>query len=172
MYGSFSGNPKTEWLPDNRDMRLLEDFSFTDPDGRVWLAPEGAIINGASIPALVWDSVGSPYVGDYRRASIVHDVACDTSDMGAFPSRKDADVMFFHACRAGGCSSLKARVLYIGVRVGAWASFNIQTCTEGGIGPHGITVMLDKFSAIFDEVKTLPDDASIEQIDIVIGHHI
>lgn len=36
-HGVFSGNPKTEWIktsPDeDRDMLLLEDFSFTDPEG-------------------------------------------------------------------------------------------------------------------------------------------
>ncbi len=38
-HGSFSGNPKTEWLVDesgaDRNMRLLKDFFYTDPDGVV-----------------------------------------------------------------------------------------------------------------------------------------
>jgi hypothetical protein len=36
----FSGNPRTEWLStaagDGRDMRMLEDFRFTDDAGKVW----------------------------------------------------------------------------------------------------------------------------------------
>ncbi len=101
-HGAFSGNPKTEWLVDrsgaDRNMRLLEDFLYTDPDGKKWPAPSGSIIDGASIPRPLWATVGSPYTDDYRRASVVHDVACDSP---AIP-RKDADVMFYHACLAGG----------------------------------------------------------------------
>lgn len=120
--GRFSGTPKTEWLsspagPD-RDMRLLEEFSYTDPNGRRWVAPAGSTINGASIPRALWSSVGSPYTDDYRCASIVHDVACDNQTI----PRKEADQMFYHACIAGGCSVAQARVLYAGVRIGAWSS--------------------------------------------------
>src|SRR5437867_734231 len=118
-HGSFSGNPKTEWLVDSdgadRDMKVIEDFWYIDPDGRTWSAKAGSIINGASIPRPLWSLVGSPYTDDYRRASIVHDVACNDPAV----DRKDADVMFFHACRAGGCSPLQARWLYAGVRIGA-----------------------------------------------------
>ena len=80
-YGKFSGNPKTEWLTDSaeadRDMKLLEDFWYEDPKGRTWEAPSGSVVNGASVPRDLWAIVGTPYTGDYRKASIVHDVACD-----------------------------------------------------------------------------------------------
>lgn len=60
-HGSFSGNPKTEWLVDesgaDRNMRLLKDFFYTDPDGRKWPAPSGSIIDGASIPRPLWTTV-------------------------------------------------------------------------------------------------------------------
>ncbi len=66
----------------------------------------------------LWSLVGSPYTGDYRRASIVHDKACDEAgeDKGR---RRAADRMFYHACRAGDCSIRQAIILYIGVRIGA-----------------------------------------------------
>jgi len=64
-HGSFSGNPKTEWLVDpgatDREMALLFDFSFTDPDGNPWPAPKGSVVNGASIPQPLRSIVGSPY---------------------------------------------------------------------------------------------------------------
>lgn len=110
-HGSFSEDPQTEWITDpekaDRNMKLLADFSYTDPNNRVWLAPKGSKINGASIPRPLWSTVGSPYTDDYRRASIVHDVAC-APDSGV--PRKDADAMFFHACRAGGCDAVQARI--------------------------------------------------------------
>ncbi|SHG67119.1 DUF1353 domain-containing protein [Massilia sp. CF038] len=119
--GIFSGNPKTEWLSDkgsDRDMRVLDAFWYIDPAGRRWDAPAGTIINGASIPRTLWSSVGSPYTGDYRRAALVHDAAMGKEGI----RRADADTMFYYACLAGGCSLLQAKMLYAGVRVGAWAS--------------------------------------------------
>lgn len=118
----FSGDPKATWLTEpgpDRDMELTEDFWFIDELEREWDAPEGSVINGASIPRQLWSLIGSPYTGDYRRASIVHDVACDLAgkDRG---KRRAADRMFFEACRAGGCSKWDASVLYVGVRIGAW----------------------------------------------------
>ncbi len=116
-YGTFSNNPRTEWLCDGADeraMRLLEDFWYDDPDGRRWPAPAGTVVDGATIPRTLWAAVGSPYTGNYRRASIVHDVACNAP---AVP-RRDADTMFYFACLAGGCTVPQAKMLYAGVRLG------------------------------------------------------
>lgn len=181
-HGSFSEDPKTVWLTNpvkgDRDMQLLEDFSYTDPWGRVWLAPKGSSINGASIPGPLWSTVGSPYTGDYRRASITHDVACNTPGI----PRKEADVMFFHACRAGGCSAVQARVLYAGVRIGAWASASIpkHSISRDRLlfrthisTPFNEELFLKgKLSDISNEMDGLSDDASIEQLDNIIEHHI
>jgi len=98
-------------------MQMLADFSFTDPAGAVWLTPKKYIVDGASIPRALWTLVGSPYTGDYRRASIVHDKACDDAS-GNTTARRKADRMFYHACRAGGCSIQEATLLYIGVIMG------------------------------------------------------
>lgn len=122
--GSFSGTPKTEWLNqpagDARDMKLLEVFVYTDSNGRRWDAPLESIINGASIPQWLWDTVGSPYTGSYRNASIVHDIACVRATTKS--ERKAADKMFWEACVAGGCTEPQANDLYVGVRLGAWWS--------------------------------------------------
>lgn len=123
-HGSFSGEPDTRWCtedgtPDRR-MMLLADFSFCDPDEHAWDAPARSVVDGASIPRALWTLVGSPYTGDYRRASIVHDVACVRAGEDK-KLRRRADRMFFHACRAGGCSTWEAIVLYLGVRIGAAA---------------------------------------------------
>lgn len=181
-HGYFSGNPKTEWLtnPDteDRNMQLLEDFSFTDPYGRVWLAPIGSIVNGASIPRPLWSTVGSPYTDDYRRASVVHDIACASTVI----SRKDADIMFYHACRAGGCSPVQARVLYAGVRIGAWALSNLpetSLSSEKLLFRKLIAVpfaeesfLKNKLADISNEMLGLPDEPSIEQLDDAIAKHI
>ena len=121
MNGEFSGNPKTLWLSDrgdDRDMQVIEDFWYLDQAGRRWDVPAGTVINGASIPRTLWSSVGSPYTGNYRRAALVHDAAVGREGV----LRSESDAMFYHACLAGGCSQLQAKLLYAGVRLGAWAS--------------------------------------------------
>lgn len=120
-HGIFSGEPRTVWLTedgDDRRMQLLELFSFTDPNRTLWDAPKDWKVDGASIPRPLWTLVGSPYTGDYRRASVVHDVACDRAGADR-KKRRAADRMFYHACRAGGCSVGQATLLYLGVRFGA-----------------------------------------------------
>jgi hypothetical protein len=115
-HGEFSADPRAIWLteeePDRR-MQLLSEFWFRDPDGRTWEAPLNYRIDGASIPRALWTLVGSPYTGDYRRASVVHDKACDDAK-GNNAARREADRMFYHACRAGGCGVKEATLLYIG----------------------------------------------------------
>jgi len=182
--GTFSGNPKTEWLIDangeDRDMRLLEDFTFTDPAGRAWVAPAGSVVNGASIPRPLWSSVGSPYTDDYRRASVVHDIAVATDGV----VRKEADVMFLHACRAGGCTEVQARILYAGVRIGAWADTSLPWWTLSSRAllfnqPMDVPTleeqfMLGKLTEISDELEVLPDDveATPEELDAIIERHL
>jgi len=121
-HGCFTGEPLTLWLteavPDRR-MKLIDPFAFTDPRGKDWKVPAGYDqMNGASIPRPLWSLIGTPFTGDYRRASIVHDHACDEAgDDHAL--RLAADRMFYHACRAGNCKRWQAMLLYIGVRIGA-----------------------------------------------------
>ena len=119
----FSGDPKTIWLSEasaDRRMELIEAFWFEDRAGRRWDAGAGSIVDGASIPPSLWALVGSPYTGDYRRASIVHDIAAVEAGSD-YDRRLAADKMFYEACRAGGCSVWDATILFIGVRIGAWS---------------------------------------------------
>ena len=121
-HGEFSGEAEAVWLTEegsvDRRMRLLRDFFYTDPSMKRWSGPQGSLVDGASIPRALWTIVGSPYTGDYRRASIVHDIACDEAG-GDQAKRRAADRMFYHACRAGGCSIWQSILLYLGVRIGA-----------------------------------------------------
>lgn len=122
MTRQFSGEPTAEWITDpnapDRNMRLTSPFWFRDSSDKQWDAPLCFITDGASIPRALWALVGSPFTGDYRRAAIVHDKACDDADNDA-SKRQAADRMFYDACREGGCSIWDATVLYIGVRIGA-----------------------------------------------------
>lgn len=176
-YGRFSGNPQTEWLVNDgaeRDMRLLADFTYTDPSGRAWVARRGSVVNGASIPSYAWSVIGSPYVGNYRRASIVHDVACE--DVAV--DRRDADRMFYWACLAGGCGLNEARWLYAGVRAGDRLTKRGVPGVRGfnpiavGVGSPLNAVSEDEEEAAFrelvEEVSALPDEYGPEEVDALI----
>ena len=179
--GIFSGNPKTEWLtsavsPD-RDMKLLENFSYDDPSGRKWLAPANSVINGASIPVALWSTVGSPYTGDYRCASIVHDVACDDPTV----IRKEADKMFYFACLAGGCSLGQARMLYVGVRIGSWSHsplhlshyYNTQLSLNfPGVLPDDTVLIQSKFNHVLSRVNEERGDLTFEKLEGIVDEQL
>ncbi len=114
--------PHLAWLtkdggPD-REMRLLQRLIYTDWDSKEWPVEAQLVVDGATIPAFLWSTVGSPYTGDYRRASIIHDYWCHE---GGNAGRLAADRMFRRACLDGGCSAKQAWLLYIGVRIGSFA---------------------------------------------------
>jgi Protein of unknown function (DUF1353) len=89
-------------------MKLLKTFKFIDPMGREWVAPEGAIIDGASIPQVAWSFIGGPFEGVYRDASVIHDVACDQRSR----PWKVVHEAFYDAMITSGVSPLKAKVMY------------------------------------------------------------
>src|SRR5437762_8277243 len=73
--GSYDGNPVTKWNTDGRTMTLITELRYTDPQGVVWVAPIGSVVDGASIPRYLWSIMGGPFEGKYRNASVLHDVA-------------------------------------------------------------------------------------------------
>jgi len=112
----FVGEVVTKWLQhsgDDRYMELQENFTFVDDNNTEWLAPAGHRINGASIPEIVWSTVGSPFIGDYRRASVIHDVECDLRRN----SSKRVHRMFYNAMICDGVPKLKAKYMYKAVRL-------------------------------------------------------
>ena len=117
--GQFINEVRCEWLVEegpDRNVKLLDDFFYIDPSGKHWPAPKKSVVNGASIPWLLWNKwIGPPFVGNYRRASVVHDVACDLREK-ICPSSQIAHRMFYDACLCGGVSKIKAKVMYWAVR--------------------------------------------------------
>lgn len=147
----FIGTPLTLWEGD-RNMKLMEDFGFTDSSGKTWLAPKGSFLNGATIPKPLWSIVGCPYVGPYRYASIVHDyfVGEGTNpEPISYEERRAADRMFYEACIYGGCTKRFAGILYIGVTIGSWAS-------------KSKSILKGYQMKAFDNIETIPEDVLIK----------
>jgi len=118
-HGQFLNTVKCEWIVENgpdRDVKLLDNFFYIDPSGKRWPAPRNSVVNGASIPWPLWNKwIGPPFVGNYRRASVVHDVACDLREK-ICASSQIAHRMFYDACLCGGVGKTKAKVMYWAVR--------------------------------------------------------
>jgi hypothetical protein len=126
---NFTNTVKVEWIKgEPRKMRLLEEISFMDSNGKMWTAPAGSIIDGASIPKFFWRLIGSPFVGKFREASVIHDVYCQTK------SAPHADVhnMFHEAMRCNGVSKKKALVMYLAVVTGGpkWGKYGYVDTDE------------------------------------------
>ncbi|MEL6375429.1 MAG: DUF1353 domain-containing protein, partial [Pseudomonadota bacterium] len=113
--GQFIGQVFVEWVDggEDRDMRLILPFGYKDRAGRIWMVPKGAIINGASIPRSLWSLVGSPYVGRYRRAAVIHDFFwADRDD----EDQVNVDRLFREMVRVAGISTVRAQAMYVTVR--------------------------------------------------------
>lgn len=114
MTNKFIGNVTATWLPDGRTMRLEKDFSFIDGDGLEWLAPKNSIVDGASIPRFFWRYIGSPFVGKYREASVIHDVYCQTKSR----PHKQVHKVFLNMMLASGVDKDDAEQMYLAVKIG------------------------------------------------------
>jgi hypothetical protein len=113
-FGSFSGPIVTEWIDDGRTMMVINTVTYQDPYEKIWEAPQGWVVNGSSIPRVFWTIIGSPYVGKHRNASVFHDVACDRKN----DPWEAVHIMYYNACRLGGVSEEKAKLMFAAVWMG------------------------------------------------------
>ena len=166
-YGYFVGEVVTKWLKNkgkDRDMELQAAFSYTDPDNKKWTAEIGDVVNGASIPPFLWgDLLGSPFVGDYRRATVLHDVACEERTEPSAAVHK----MFYHAMLCDGVRKAKAYRIYKAVD---W--FGPDWGTERGFRETKRQPSMHKMDQLEEAVETalekLGPDAALEDLDAVV----
>ncbi len=109
--GKFVGQVVTKWLDDGRRMQLQEDFGYLDVSEKLWIAPSGSVVDGASIPQPFWSIIGGPFEGKYRNASIIHDVGCDQKK----EPWEDVHRVFFEASLSSGVETSKAKLMYAAV---------------------------------------------------------
>ena len=163
--GRFEGPLVAEWVdgepgPD-RGMRLVEPFVFRDDWGTAWVVPRGAVVDGASIPRVLWPFIGSPFVGDYRRASVVHDYYC------ALKNRRWQAVhrMFYDALVASEVPDLWATILYGAVFAGGPRWAGIQGIEPGS--PRLLTVWPEFSEEDFGELEAWirSNDPTIDEVE-------
>jgi hypothetical protein len=108
QWGYFNGEPVTKWNPDGRSMTLLTELRYIDPHGVEWVAPIGSVVDGASIPRYLWSIMGGPFEGQYRKASVLHDVAYGEKKR----PWQDCDRMFYYAMRCSGVNAVQAKTMF------------------------------------------------------------
>lgn len=176
----FPDAPTTEWYQSDK-MILLNPFTYIANNGVKWIAPKGAILNGATIPKPLWSIIGSPYVGPYRKSSIVHDYFVgegDNPDVTKSDRRK-ADKMFYEACRHEGCTKKEAVVMYIGVSIGTWWSgvssfFNknaFEICSFTDITPEKDLVE-KKFYKLLKITEKYIESEDIDKIEELVNKEL
>jgi hypothetical protein len=134
-WGEFTEGPDTTWLEDNRSMRLINDFKYVGPDAITWISPKGSIVDGASIPTLAWSIIGGPFEGAYRKASVIHDVACDQRSR----PWKAVHRAFYTGMLAAETDPLKAKIMYaavyhFGPRWGVEKSYRFSSISAPRLG--------------------------------------
>ena len=109
-WGAYQDPVQVEFGPDGRNLILLREFRYTGPRPAavLWKAKRESVVDGASIPPPFWPIIGSPLVGLYRDASVLHDVACDEKNR----PWEEVHLMFYHAMRCSGVSIAKAKTMY------------------------------------------------------------
>ena len=112
--GKFSAPITVQLLDDGRSIRVMQPITYTARCGRKWQVPVGAVSDGASIPGFLWKIVGSPLIGKYRNAAVVHDYYCSVRTEDHIAVHR----MFHEAMLASGVSAYEAMKFYLGVRIG------------------------------------------------------
>lgn len=109
--GRYIGEVVARWHADGRTMSLVQDFAYEDPGFERWDAPAGSVVDGASIPRVMWSIIGGPFEGMYRDASVIHDVAC----VARTRLWREVHEAFYFAMRASGVGEVQAKVMYAAV---------------------------------------------------------
>jgi hypothetical protein len=94
---------------------LKADWFFTVDTLNIWL-PVGYFYDGASIPRIFWEIIGSPFEPDFWAAALAHDWIYLTHCL----PRATADEIFRQFLIMAGVSSWRARIMWAAVRTGGY----------------------------------------------------
>ena len=169
-WGYYNGEPVTKWNSDGRTMTLLTELRYTDPQGEVWVAPIGSVVDGASIPRYLWSVMGGPFEGKYRNGSVLHDVAYGEHHRPSW----DCDRMFYNAMRCSGVSAGEAKTMYytlykfgrhwkFPIKRGKPVKYKGELVTRGEQIPRAIPVNPEQINEARDWISNT--DPSLEQIE-------
>jgi len=118
---------------DGRSWKVITEFDYAvgSKDSNVIIhIPVGFITDFASVPQVLWNLV--PPTGTYGKAAVVHDALYrNPVVMGLQIDRFLADSIFFEAMTVLNVKWLTKRILYWGVRLGGFVTWNRYRNREG-----------------------------------------
>lgn len=102
---------------DGRNFTLNRAFDFIAQDGQRITVPEGATMDGASTPRVLWRVL--PPFGNYWMSAGLHDWLYRQSDL----PKPRCDALFLEAMLDEGVVEWKAHLIYLGVHLFGGAAF-------------------------------------------------
>ncbi len=103
-------------------MELVDDkLAFVDAADLEWIAPKGALTDGASVPRLALPVTDGRFEEEFLKAAVLHDAYASDDNRERCPDQyhqrpwKDVHRMFYEACIAGGTSKTKATIMFAAV---------------------------------------------------------
>ena len=107
----------------------VEEYQFMW-GGKFFTIPKGFMANGASVPRLLWPFM--PPDGLHRAAAYAHDwiyANCGVMDEGYAFTLSEADTLFYRYLILSGVHPLRARVAYLGLKIGSWYAWQSSDCS-------------------------------------------
>jgi Protein of unknown function (DUF1353) len=112
LYGHFEGELLLENHATNKNSVCLKDeFSYRDHHNYKWRAHIGDVIDGSSIPDILWQIYGSPLQSNYINALVIFESACNRR----YTSWEATHEMFFYALLDTGIAEIDAKIMYAAV---------------------------------------------------------
>lgn len=117
-------NPIGRYLYDGQRFQLFENLIYhvgSECSDEIIFIPDGFVTDWASIPNCLQRYLPQRYG---RRAAVVHDYLYSTSGLGGKYSRKRCDEIFLESLMVLNVSAVRARILYMGVKIGGHKAWN------------------------------------------------
>lgn len=132
----YEGEAVFEWIEDPfiPVMHLTEELRYRQSDGRIWVTPVGAEVDGRAVPKLFVGLFGSPLEGAFRRTAITYDYAVKSQHH----PWKAAQRMFYESAMGEGVPEGEAKVMYMLLQASGsrWAVHGPSNCFSRCHGPE------------------------------------
>ncbi len=109
-----------------------QPLEFVDARGKIWVAPESTLTDGASIPPIFVPIIGFPNSPEFANAAVLHDAYCGIGNERGqryhSTTWQKTHRMFYDALRVGGTSEIKSKIMFAAVYLGGprWTGFRTK----------------------------------------------
>lgn len=125
----FTGHAFMEPIGDDTFVprfRLVGELRFLQANGKVWVTPSHAVLDGRSVPTLYVQLKGNPLEGNYLKSAITYEYAVRSKQQ----SWESTQRMFYEAVTVEGVEPVEGKVMYVLLRASGsrWALHGPNSC--------------------------------------------